>query len=199
MKGLHLTIFSLFLSILMGCASQPKNTDLERVFKRIPDAEYKKIMEQYTHNDKQYSGFYNEYDVSVSMIGTVITEALLQREGYYMQWDSAKAQNEREKAMQKLSSTSEFFISMFTPKAGHNDLHKGASMWKVVLEVNGQRYEGKVRKFNKNLVQTQNLFPHHTRFNKAYIASFNIPMTSIELGKSVIILTSSLGNSTFRF
>ncbi|MCB0357758.1 MAG: hypothetical protein KDD40_12150, partial [Bdellovibrionales bacterium] len=115
------------------------------------------------------------------------------------QWDPAKARNEREKALQKLSSTSEFFISMFTPKTSHNDLDKGVSMWKVVLEVNGQRYEGTVKKFSKNLVQTQNLFPQHTRFNKGYIASFNVPMSSIESGKSVFILTSSLGTSTFRF
>ncbi|MCB0389878.1 MAG: hypothetical protein KDD58_01235 [Bdellovibrionales bacterium] len=200
MKKLFLIVSLLYISIFnLRCSSQPVNADLEQVFKKIPDDEYKKIMNQYTLNDKKYSGFYNEYDVSITMIGTVVTEALLQREGYFLQWSSGKAQSEREKALQKLSSTSEFFISMFTPTVAHNDLNKGNSMWKVVLEVNGQRYEAEISKFDKNLVQTQNLFPHYTRFSKGYVARFNVPMTSIESGKCVIILTSSLGSSTFRF
>ena len=157
-KAIYLSAFLFFSTLFSGCSSPEKNTDLEIVFKKIPDSEYQKIIQEYTQNDKRYSGFYNDYDVSVTMISTVITEALLQREGYFMQWDPAKARNEREKALQKLSSTSEFFISMFTPKTSHNDLDKGVSMWKVVLEVNGQRYEGTVKKFSKNLVQTQNLF-----------------------------------------
>ncbi|MCB9025077.1 MAG: hypothetical protein H6625_02060 [Bdellovibrionaceae bacterium] len=192
-------IISVLILSLSACSTAPKNTDLEKVFRQIPDSEYKKIMDEYTFNDKKYNGFYNTYDSTITIINSVVSEALLQRDGFFMQWDSAKAQSEREKSIQKMSSSSEFFISMYTPQSGHNDLDKANSMWKVVLESAGQRYEGKVTKLKKNLVQTQNLFPNHTRFNKAYIVTFNVPMTRIEREKSVIILTSSLGNSTFRF
>lgn len=199
MKSL-IQILLLTLSIFINACSTPtKNTDLEKVFKQIPESEYKKIMNEYTFNDKKYNGFYNTYDSTITIINSVITEALLQRDGYFMQWDSAKAQSEREKSLQKMSSNSEFVISMFTPQSEHNDLDKPNSMWKVVLESAGQRYEGKITKLKKNLVQIQNLFPYHSRFNKAYIVTFDIPMTRIENEKSVIILTSSLGNSTFRF
>jgi hypothetical protein len=192
-----LFISFVFSFLTLSCAQIQEKTDLEKVFKKIPENEYQNLISKHTHGDKKYEGFYNTYDVSVTQINTFVQEALLQREGYFMQWENTKAQSEREKTIQKMSSTSEFFISLFTPKADHNDLHKGVSMWKVFLEVNGNRYAGKIQKFDKNLVQTQNLFPFHTRFHKGYIVSFNIPMSSVEKNKSVFILTSSLGNSTF--
>ncbi len=193
---ISLLIYSLLFS---ACSTPKKSTDLEKVFRKVPNTQYVKIINDYTANHKEYSGFYNTYDATVTINNTVVREALLQREGFFMQWEAPKAQNEREKSLQKMSSSSEFFLSLFTPKSAHNDLHKEASMWKIYLEVNGVRYKGKVKKHPKNFVQLQNLYPYHTRFSKGYTVTFNVPMSSIEDGSSLFLLTSSLGNTTFKY
>jgi len=188
------------LSLLaLSCASNPPKTDLEKVFKKIPDGEYTDLIEKYTRNDKRYEGFYNTYQVSATEINSKVQQALLQREGYFMQWEPSKAQSEREKAVQEMSSSSHFFVTMYTPERGLNELEKANSMWKLYLEVNGLRYKGTVKKFEKNLVQTKNLYPYFTRFNKGYVVSFEIPMTSVEKNSSVLVLTSSLGTTTFKY
>ncbi len=193
-----LTTIGLALT-LISCASTPPATDLELVFKRIPDNKYKKLIAQNTQNDKQYEGLYNIYEAYATLLNAETQEALLQREGYYMQWDMTKAQTERERSIQKRSTSTQFYLSLFTPKNQHNDLHKLASMWKVFLEVDGIRYQGKVERFPKNLEQIKNLFPHHSRFNRGYIVNFAIPLSQVENQKSVFILTSTLGTSTFKF
>lgn len=192
--------FLFFIALTsVSCSTPAKNPHLEKIFKYIPDTEYLKIVDQFTQNDKKYNGFYNTYEVGVTIFNTTMTEALLQREGYYMQWNESQALSEREKALQKMTSSSEFYITLYTPEPSHNDMNKANSMWKVYLEYEGQRYEGQITKFKKNLIQSQHLFPHHTRFNTSYIATFNIPMSRIENGKVSIVLSSSLGNSTFVF
>ncbi len=196
MRFIFVILISMFF---VQCSSAPVQTDLEKVFKRIPDSEYLSIVDDNTQGDKKYDGFYNTYETKVTFLNSQMRESLLQREGFFMQWDANQARQQREKTMQEMSNTTSVFISMFTPKAEHNDLAKGGSMWKIFLEVNGLRYEGKARKFEKNMVQTQNLFPFHSRFNKGYMVNFEIPMSTVEKQSAVLILTSSLGTSTFTF
>lgn len=195
-----LRIILLLLPIfLMNCSSSPKSNDLDTVFKKMSDTEYKNIINSYSKNDKKYSGMHNTYQVFTTIINSTIDEALLQREGYFMQWTSETAQREREKRFQQRSAVSKFFISMFTPKADYNDLHRANSMWKIYLESNGQKYQGSVRQQKLKLSQLTNLYPYHSRFNKAYIVEFNVPMSAVEKSEATLIITSSLGNSVFKF
>jgi hypothetical protein len=196
----RISIFLILLPLfILSCASPQKATDLELVFKKMSESEYTSIIDKNTRRDRQYEGLYNTYELYVTQIKPDVQEALLQREGYYMQWDMAKAQSEREKSLQRMSSSSQFYLSLYTPENQHNDLHKLSSMWKIYLEVNGQRYQGTVERIQRIMVQIQNLYPHHSRFSRGYIVNFAIPMTQLESQKPVFIMTSTLGTSTLSF
>lgn len=69
-----------------GCATQTVQSDLEKVFRKIPDGDYRDIIARNTQNDKKYNGFHNSYEAWVTIVNNEVREALLQREGYFMQW-----------------------------------------------------------------------------------------------------------------
>jgi hypothetical protein len=85
------------------------------------------------------------------------------------------------------------------PSVRLNDLHKGASIWKIYLEANGQRYEGKASRRNGKLEDIQASFPYHNRWSVPYEVVFKVPLTAVEQGTVRFILTSSQGTSKFEY
>ena len=195
MKKLSLLIISLFF--LSGCASvKPKGADIGP---RISVKEYSKKMEEKTKADKRYDGFYQLYETHVTMIDSGVQSLVLQRKSDVFQWDEAKAQKERERMFQENSTETKFFLVLFTPKRKLTDLHRGNSMWKVYLDVNGDRYEAKIKKVQGHTENVSAIYPSLNRFSMPYEVSFNVPLTVAEENSAKFILTSALGTTELDF
>ena len=197
-------IFRYFLAIsaiflLSFCSSAPKTYDSRNITQAIPQSEYSDQLERFTKSDENYRGFYNAYQVSVTMLNSLVESNVIQQKGYYFQWDKSKTRTEREKMFQEHSSKSKFLLVFFTPERKDNNLEKINTIWKVYLQVNGQRFLGSVKKMNVIYSQFVQLYPHFTRWNKAYEVTFDIPMNEVETQPSSIVVTSSLGSSKFNF
>ena len=133
------------------------------------------------------------------MMNSLVASNVIQQKGFYFQWDKNKTRKEREKMFQEHSSRSNYLLVFFTPDRKDNNLEKINTIWKVYLEVNGQRFLGSVKKKNVVYSQFVQLYPHFTRWNKAYEVTFDIPMNEVEIETSSIVVTSSLGSSKFDF
>ena len=182
---------------LWSCASTPiYNTG------SVPppdEDEYESIIEKHTRHDRKYSGFYQKYEIKGTLLNSEVNQMILQKRGFYHQWDAEQARKEREKSMQSMSAETSLFFSFFTPEREHNDLNKGTTIWKVYLEVNGVRYDGHVKKRNDKLADLRTIFNYHNRWSTPYKVYFKIPMSAVEESPSKVVFTSSIGTTTFEF
>jgi len=135
----------------------------------------------------------------VTILNSEVQTAALRQRSAYMQWDSKTYSLEREKVQQDATAYAKFFLRFYSPDHEYDDLHKGKTIWKVYLDVSGQRFEGKVKKMTEKQIELQTIFPHFDRFSTPYEITFNVPMTTVENTSSKVTLTGSLGTGEFGF
>lgn len=196
---LQLGILSIGLSILIfaGCSSPQKMG--ATVGQQLSDREYNDLYMSYTKNDKKYSGFNQDYDVSVTLVSSELQTAILQRKSNTYLWDENEAQTERESLFQENSNSTKFIVVLFTPKTRLSDLDKPNSIWKMYLDVNGERYKGTAKKIKDPIEKILPIYPSHNRFSVVYEVVFKVPLKSAEEYPMQFTITSSLGTSDFEF
>lgn len=183
-----LVAFSLLLS---ACASGPSGN--------LSESQYERIVRRYTRSADKYNGLYQTFQASVTMLSTELQTASLQQRGQFMGWDPAKMQSERDRVFQEMSTQTKIFLRFYSPELDYDDLHKPKTIWKIYLEQQGKRYEGKIRKLNEKFVELKVQYPHFDRFSSPYEVTFPVPTNSAESGPVKIIMTSSLGSAEFNF
>lgn len=191
-------LFILLLSAtFLGCSHQPVSQDKTDL--ALSPKAYEAVVNTNTVRANQFSGFYQTFQADVTILTTEMQMASLRQRASFMQWDAKQYQAEREKMQQENSAYAKFFLRFYSPEHDYDDLHKGKTIWKVYLDVSGQRFEGKVKKLTDKLVELMTIYPHFDRFSTPYEVTFNVPMTTIENGKCKVTLTSSLGTAEFDF
>lgn len=192
MKLLSITLVSLFV---ISCSTKtPANTPN---LKLISESDYTDLIKKNSRQEQVYSGLYNAIDVSGVAVNTEVSEAQVDQLARVYIWDENKYTQEKIKAEEKLRKESEFFVSFFTPERKHDDLHKNKTLWKIFLDVEGKRYEGKVTKVKLLTEELQSLYPFHNRFSTPYTIVFPIPMKQIEGSSSIkLTITGPVGSST---
>jgi hypothetical protein len=190
---------ALLLSLIVagtGCQSANRGADAGP---RLGDHDYGSLLAKHTRHDASYEGFYNKFELHVLFLNTQVQTAILQKRSDTLVWDTATAQRERERVFQENATQTRFFMSFFSPAYRVNDLHKGTSIWKIYLEVDGKRYEGKVVKSKAKLEELQATYPFHTRWGLPLEVTFSVPLSGVEKSNPVFILTSSQGSSRLKF
>ena len=194
----RILFITLSIVLLSACSTTPRPTGAE-IGPRVSYGEYIKRMNKKTKTDKRYSGFHQLYEAHVTFIDSDVQSLVLQRKSDVFQWNEDKAQKEREKMFQENSSASKFFVVLFTPNHKLTDLHKGNSIWKLYLDVDGDRYDAKVRRVQGPLANTKAIYPSTNRFSQPYEVTFNVPTTTIEDSNAKFIITSALGTTELNF
>lgn len=185
-------------SFVAACATAPVPPRANGVDPMSED-EYSSLISKHTRKTDRYSGFYQTFQAEMTILNTEVQTATLTQRAHFLQWDQKQFQAEREKVVQEATNSAKFFMRFFSPDNEYNDLHKGKTIWRVYLDYNGNRFEGKVRKMTEKFVEIQTLFPYFDRFSSPYEITFNVPMSSVEKGSSKVTLTSSLGTAEFIF
>jgi hypothetical protein len=198
LKWVNLFVFIFMFVIQTSCTTQ-SHIKSDIPLPKIKPDQYAKLISNNTKKDSKYDGFQNLYEVSATLLSTEIKLAQLDRIRFYQSWDPIQVSEERERYLQRMSSESEFFLSYFSPQKDLRKLHSGKTPWKIYLEVNGKRYEGRIKKYLNNKAQVNTLFPHHSRWSKAYLAVFKVPTEAIENSSNKFIFTSSAGKSIFEY
>ena len=196
----NIWIFMLLLGSLFGisgCTTQEKQG--ADIGARMSDSEYTSVIDQNTRHFVKYEGFYQKFEIYATFVNSNVQSAMLQRLSDTKLWGPAEAQKERERMFQENTTQTKFVISFFVPSTRLNDLHKGASIWEIYLESNGQKYRGKAMRRNGKLEDIQSIIPYHNRWSIPYDITFDTPLSGVESGSAKFIITSSQGAAELAF
>ncbi|NUN05483.1 MAG: hypothetical protein HUU57_06960 [Bdellovibrio sp.] len=179
---------SLFL-LLSGCASSQIAAQMD----------YASVVEKNSDSIRRYSGFYNTLDMEATILNSEVAAAQLSNGIATYQWDDKKQGEEKTSLENRLSKEAEFFLSFFTPERKNDDLSRPATMWKIFLDVDGKRFEGKAKKIKLQLAEIQALYPYHNRFYTPYTVTFPVSMRAIEGKPMKLTLTGPVGSGSLNF
>jgi hypothetical protein len=182
---------------LAACASSEKSGG--SVAGSHDRGDYEKLVARQTRSVDKYSGLYQTFQASVTLLTTDVLTEQLQVRGEFLSWDATQTQKERDRAFQDAAAATRAFLRFYSPETDYNDLNKGTSIWKIYLEQGGKRYEGQVRKSPEKLVELQMLYPHLDRFSTPYEVTFKVPTSAIDGAPVKVVLTGSLGTGEFEF
>lgn len=160
---------------------------------------YERLLEIYSAGDSEYTGFYNNFEYRATLLNTPVREAQLIKQTQYYQWDQGRVALEREKMTKELGEETKVFMSFFTPDRQNDNLTNAKSIWRVYLDVEGRRYEGKMKRLRNLLAELQALYPSHTRWTTPYEVTFPVAATAIENKASTYTVTGPLGTRTVSF
>lgn len=186
---------SLF-AILSSCASRLPTPE------GVPEvtiANYEKAVVDKTQKIEIYDGLYNKLTVQSTWVDSLLTEYGLSHSARLSQWNEVKYRDERSKRVGKNAEATEFFVSFYAPERKHTDLSSGKTIWKIFLDVNGQRYEGKATKIKSLLSEVQALYPYHNRWSVPYSISFPIATSLVEGKPAKLIFTGAVGSAELNF
>lgn len=182
----------LFL-LLAGC-STTRTTQAP-----VSSRSYMTVIDKNSDRIRRYSGFYNTLDVEA----TILNKEILSNQLYYLtslyQWDESKSQAEGEKIFKDSKTSTQFFVSFFTPERKNIDLSKKNTIWKFFLDVDGRRFEGTATRFKAPMAETEVIYPYHNRFYIPYLISFPVPTEAIENKPVELTITGAVDSGTLKF
>lgn len=193
-------LLSLFiiLALTVSCASKVISPSPN--IKLITESEYYDTVKRHSRHQQIYSGLYNSIDMTAAVLNTEVTEAQVDQMARVFIWDENKYTQEKANSDGKIRKEAEFFVSFFTPERKHDDLNKNKTLWKIFLDVDGKRYEGKTTKIKLLTEELQSIYPFHNRFSTPYSIVFPVPMKNIEKSNSIkLTITGPVGTSTVDF
>lgn len=195
---MKITLLKLTLSMLLftSCATR---LSTPQGIPDIPISEYEELVETNTKKTEVYDGLHNKLTVQATILDTKLTEAFLSHSARLSQWSEQKYKEEKGKRIGKNAENTEFFVSFFTPERKHQDLSSAKNVWKIFLDVNGQRYEGKATKIKQLLSEVQAMYPHHNRWSVPYTISFPVATSLSENKNAKLILTGAIGSAEVGF
>ncbi|UOF01100.1 hypothetical protein [Bdellovibrio reynosensis] len=190
----YLLLALLFLS---ACATNYEVTPSGHTIKTTGD--YASVIDKNSDKVRRYSGFYNTLEMEGTVLNSAVSQAQLEQGAMLYQWDEKKFAEEKAKVEDRLSKQTDFFLSFYTPERKNDDLSKPNTMWKVFLDVEGRRYEGKVTKLKLQLAEIEGLYPYHNRFYSPYSVVFPVTMRSIEGKPLKLTVTGAVGSGVLEF
>jgi hypothetical protein len=195
-----LNLFILFITVVAFCACTTTKDSISPSINLISESDYHKVISQYSKQKQIYSGLYNTMDLTGTILNSKVTEAQTDQFARLYLWDANKYTQEKVKSEEKLTKEAEFFISFFTPDRKHDDLHKNQTLWKIFLDVDGKRHEGKTKKIKLLTEELQGIYQFHNRFSTPYSVVFPVPMKQIEAAKEIkITVTGPVGSATLEY
>lgn len=193
----HLLPALLLAMTLTGCATSPEHS-VEGV-NLITEDQYDELIQKNSAQKEIYSGLYNTLNVRATLLRPSTNQGVVQKNARLYQWNKSKYDEEVLKSQQKAQQETEIFVSFFTPEKKHDDLHKNKTLWKIFLDVNGKRYEGKAAKIKLLTTEIQAFYPEHNTFSTPYLVSFGVPANSLEKSDAKLTLTGPITSVSLDF
>ena len=179
--------------LFLGCASTPTNSNGVQV---VSQSEYEKRIKPFSKNIETYRGLLNTLHMNAVLVNSQVIDSQVLQKARLYQWNSEQLNSERNKLLQDASQQTAVFVSLYTPDRKHDDLHKNKTLWKIFLDVQGRRFEGKAEKMKLLTNEIQALYPEHTRFATPYIVRFPVSTSNIEGQNVKFTITGTVSSAT---
>lgn len=191
-----LVLLFILPALLAACVTPLRN---QAGVPEISSSDFQSLIEKKSRKLEVYDGLYNILTVQATWLDSQVTDASLSQMARIAQWSEQIYREERAKKIAKNTDTTEFFVSIYTPERRHSDLSKSKNLWKIFLEVDGQRYEGKATKVKQLLTEIQALYPYHNRWSTPYVISFSVPTATLENKPATLTLTGAVGAAQLKY
>ena len=182
--------------LVISCASR---LTVPSGIPEISIGEFESLIENKSKKLELYDGLYNILTVQGTWLDSQISEASLSHSARLYQWNEQKYRDEKTKVISRHTESTEFFVSFYTPERKHNDLSQSKTLWKIFLDVNGQRYEGKAAKVKLLLSEIRALYPYHNRWSTPYMISFPVATSLVENKRATLTITGAVGSPQLVF
>lgn len=161
--------------------------------------EYISQIDQYSAGDKQFAGVYHNFEFRSTILNRKVLRTIHDRLTQYYDWDQVTSDEKWQETENKLNNKTQLWLSFFTPERKNDNLANKVSIWKIYLVAGNSRYEGQVRKANKNLSEAQSLFHYHNRWSTPYYVDFDVATAEVENENLKLIITGPLGRREVAF
>ncbi len=176
--------------IFTACTTHPHSDGRDR---------YIQAIEKHSAGDKQFAGVYENFEFRATILTTDVSRTVHERLSHIYDWSEEESQQKLDETMSELQEKTKIWLSFFTPDSKNDNLANKISIWKVYLHANGQRYEGRASKANKNFEEAKVLFPYHSRWATPYYVEFDVPTSQIETSSLKLVITGPLGRREVKF
>jgi hypothetical protein len=185
-----------FINLLSACVSTRENPNIKTL---KTESEYYNAVDYTTKSDKIYDGFNQTLDMSATLLNSEVSRAQLDQNARIYQWSEQDYANKKSELETSMSKQTQVFLSFFVPERKHDNLTKQNSVWKIFLDVNGKRVEGRVEKIKMIYAEIKLLYPHFSRFNSAYKITFPVPVSIVDGSESSFTMTGPVGSVKLQF
>ena len=182
-------------TVVASCSTTHENPQLTLMDK----SQSEQVVEKFTSDKKVYDGFQAVMDVAATLHNSEVRSALIDKNARIYQWNTDQYTAEKSKSESEKVRQTEIFLSFFVPERKHDDLARASTKWKIFLDVNGRRYEGKVARIKTILADVQAQYPYHTRWNTPYRLTFPVPTTDVDGQQAALTLTGPVGSVKLEF
>lgn len=196
--ALSFLFFILGLSI-SSCTTTPTNDALDPSWAPPKHSDYNLAVRKNTFRKQEYSGFYNQFDLSVTYLNENIRVKQLKLEANFAQWNQDKANKKNAALQDSLEQQAQFFVSIFTPKNDDSKLDIASSGWIATMYFDGQKYRGEFRPTSKDNRQLRMFYPHHTIWSRAFFLTFPVPVREINQKPFSIKFSNPYGEAIFKY
>ena len=196
MGAMKILILSLSLFLTSSCATR---LPMPAGVQELSPNDYASLTERKTKKVEIYEGLHNKLTVAATWLDSEMSDGSLSHSARLAQWQEAKYKEERYKVVSKHADRTEFFVSFYTPERKHADLANKKNLWKIYLDVNGQRYEGQATKVKQMLTEVQALYPQHNRWSAPFLVSFPVATALTENKAAVLTFTGAVGSAQIQF
>lgn len=175
--------------VLSSCSSTSERSEVD----------YNSLVEKYSVRKELHQGLMNILQIHATYLNSTVQRAQIQKKSEAFKWSTADVDSAISKMDESLRSETVLFMSFFSPTPKLDDLDKIQSVWRIFLDVNNKRYEGKAVKQSGVYDEFLEFYPYHTRFGTPYKVIFNVPAINIEDYPSKMTITGTLGSITVDF
>lgn len=192
---LQIALLALLTLILNSCASSGKSISPYN----LSESDYSDIIEPYTKTIQKYNGMQNVLELHVTIINSKVIDAQLNRQATVLAWNDIQFSEGKNKRFENQGNETQVFVSFFTPDNKNGDLARSSTLWKVFLDSDGRRFEGKAERMPGLAAEINLLYPEHTRFATPYLIKFPVALSTVENYPSKVIVTGPLGQVEVEF
>ena len=164
-----------------------------------PLSEYNQTLDKYSYHTQQYDGLYNTLEAEGTLLNSKVIAAQTHAQAEMYQWSEETRKKEASDFSARSQTETQVFVTFFTPERKLNELNKSQTLWKIYLDANGKRFEGKAEKVKLLNQEITKLYPYHNQWANPYILKFQVPLKEVERFQSRITLTGPIGTATLNF
>lgn len=187
---LVLTLFN------FGCATQ---MPMPAGIQELSPSDYEKLIDRKTQRVEIYEGLQNKLTVAATWLDSEMSNGTLSHSARLAQWQEPKYKEERYKVVSRHTDRTEFFVSFYTPERKLADLANKKNLWKIYLDIGGQRFEGTATKVKQMFTEIQAIYPQHDRWSTPFIVSFPVSTALTENKEATLTMTGAVGSAQLKF